>query len=80
MPRFSSVPLETGGGPGTAGSHRSEAVFGNELMTGYISGAPDPLSILTVATLQDVGYTVNYSAADFYSLPGHLVARIRPRP
>ena len=46
-----SVPLETGGGSDTAGSHWSEAVFENEMMTGYInllisgSTAPaDPLS------------------------------------
>jgi 20S proteasome alpha/beta subunit len=70
-----SVPLETTGGAGTAGSHWSEAVFGNELMTGFISGTPDPLSILTVGAMQDLGYTVNYGAADPYSLPGHIAAQ-----
>src|SRR5216683_1640867 len=70
-----SVPLETTGGAGTAGSHWSEAVFGNELMTGFISGIPDPLSILTVGAMQDLGYTVNYGAADPYSLPGHIAAQ-----
>jgi len=70
-----SVPLETTGGAGTAGVHWSESVFGNELMTGFISGTPDPLSILTVGAMQDLGYTVNYAAADPYSLPGHLVAQ-----
>ena len=70
---FGNVPLETGGGPGTAGSHWSEAVFGNELMTGFISGVPDPLSIVTVGALQDMGYTVNYSAADPYTLGQRLV-------
>jgi hypothetical protein len=68
------VPLETTGGSGTAGVHWSEAVFGNELMTGYISGVPDPLSIVTIGALRDMGYTVNYSAADAYALPGHLQA------
>ena len=63
------------GGAGTAGVHWSESVFGNELMTGFISGTPDPLSILTVGAMQDLGYTVNYSAADPYTMPaGHLVA------
>ena len=70
----SFVPLETSGGSGTAGVHWSEAAFGNELMTGFISGAPDPLSILTIGALQDLGYTVNYAAADPYGLPGHLQA------
>jgi Tryptophan-rich Synechocystis species C-terminal domain/Leishmanolysin len=68
-----NVPLETGGGSGTAGSHWSEAVFGNELMTGFISGVPDPLSTVTVGALQDMGYTVNYSAADAYTLGQRLV-------
>jgi 20S proteasome alpha/beta subunit len=70
-----SVPLETTGGRGTALVHWSESVFSNELMTGYISGTPDPLSILTVGAMQDLGYTVNYAAADPYSLPGHIAAQ-----
>ena len=73
-PSATSVPLESGGGSATAGVHWSEAVFGNELMTGYISGVSNPLSILTVGTLQDMGYTVNYSAANAYGIPGHLMA------
>ena len=71
-----SVPLETTGGSGTAGVHWSEAVFGNELMTGFIAGSPNPLSTLTIAALQDLGYTVNYSAANSYTMPGHLMAGV----
>jgi hypothetical protein len=72
------VPLETGGGSGTAGSHWSEAVFNNELMTGYIDVpsnpldvVPDPLSRMTVASLQDLGYVVNLNSTsiDGYILP-----------
>jgi subtilase family serine protease len=70
----STIPLETGGGSGTALVHWSDAVFGSELMTGYISGASNPLSIMTVGSLQDMGYRVNYAAADAYSIPGHLEA------
>lgn len=63
------VPLETGGGSGTAGSHWSEAVFDHELMTGYIDALPDPLSRMTVASLQDLGYSVNYAGPiDSFSL------------
>ncbi len=70
-----SVPLEQSGGAGTAGSHWSESVFNTELMTGYAeySGAM-PLSIVTIGALEDLGYTVDSSAADAYTLPGHLVA------
>ena len=64
------VPLETGGGSGTADSHWSEAVFNNELMTGYINLGSDPLSRMTVASLEDLGYHVTYNAAaiDGYAL------------
>jgi hypothetical protein len=66
-----SVPLETGGGAGTAGAHWRESVFNTELMTGY-SEAPGvvmPLSAITVGAMQDMGYTVNYAAADPYTPP-----------
>lgn len=49
------VPVETDGGPGTAGGHWDEATFDNELMTGYI----DPMNFysdMTVAALEDMGY------------------------
>ena len=49
------VPLEPLGGPGTAGVHWSEALFGSELMTGWI-GTGGPLSPLTLASLADLGY------------------------
>jgi hypothetical protein len=51
------VPVETGGGPGTAGEHWSEAVFGDELMTGWIGGQTH-LSLLTIASLADLGYVL----------------------
>ena len=72
----SSVPLETTGGSGTALVHWSEAVFDNELMTGFAEnpGVSMPLSIVTIGSLQDMGYKVDYAAADPYRLPGHLVA------
>jgi len=62
------VPVESGGGQGTAGSHWSEAVFDKELMTGYANGTTMPISIITVGALDDLGYTVNYAAADPYTL------------
>jgi hypothetical protein len=55
------VPVETDGGSGTAGSHWDEETFDNELMTGYINLGSDPLSRMTVASLQDLGYQVNLS-------------------
>ena len=66
-----SVPLETGGGAGTAGAHWRESVFKTELMTGYSEapGVAMPISAITVGAMQDMGYTVDYSAADPYTRP-----------
>jgi hypothetical protein len=70
-----SLPVENQGGPGTRLVHWRESVFGNELMTGFLSGDVQPLSRLTVASLADLGYTVDFSAADPFSLPSHLEIR-----
>ena len=65
----SYVPLETTGGRGTAGGHWSESLFNSELMTGYAENYPPmPISIVTVGALQDLGYTVNYAAADIFRI------------
>jgi hypothetical protein len=62
------VPVENIGGPGTADAHWRESVFGNELMTGFLNGGvANPLSIVTVASLGDEAYLVNYAAADPYA-------------
>jgi len=67
-----SIPIEHDFGSGTAGAHWDEDRFNAELMTGFIeaAGVPMPISRMTVGSLQDMGYTVNYAAADPYSLPG----------
>ena len=64
------VPVEDGGGLGTALSHWSEATFGAEIMTGFLEreGIPNPLSRLTIASLSDVGYRVSHTGADSYTL------------
>lgn len=65
------VPLETEGGTGTALGHWSEAEFDRELMTGFAErpGTEQPLSRVSVASLADLGYAVDLSAADDYALP-----------
>lgn len=64
-----AVPVENTGGVGTRDSHWRERVFGNEMMTGYISSPGNPISRLTVASLQDLGYTVNIDNAEPYAVP-----------
>jgi Leishmanolysin len=63
------VPVENTGGAGTKNSHWRETLFANELMSGFIAAANNPLSRLTVASLQDLGYGVNLTAAEPYALP-----------
>ena len=66
------VPVENTGGPGTRGGHWRETVFRNELMSGFISAQGNPLSRMTAASLQDLGYDVDIDAAEPYVLPNLL--------
>ena len=54
------IPVEDGGGSGTAGSHWDEEALSNELMTGYINGGDNYLSNFSVMSLADLGYHINY--------------------
>jgi hypothetical protein len=68
------VPLENCGpaspvpcGAGNVNSHWREPTFANELMTGYINiGVSNPLSRLSAAAMEDLGYGVNYAGSDNY--------------
>ena len=53
------------------GGHWRGSVFGNELMTPTGAGA---LSAITVQSLADLGYGVDATQADAYSLPGAAAA------
>lgn len=66
----SKVPLEnTQGGQGTRDSHWRESVLRDELMTGFLStSAPNPLSLITLEALADMGYVVNPAAVEPYSV------------
>ena len=67
------VPVENTGGPGTKNSHWRESVFKNELMSGFIAAANNPLSKVTVGGLKDLCYSVNLQAAEAYTLPNLLL-------
>ncbi|MDH2398973.1 leishmanolysin-related zinc metalloendopeptidase [Bradyrhizobium sp. SSUT18] len=66
------VPVENTGGEGTVDSHWRDTVFGAELMTGFVNEGGNPMSRLTIASLQDLGYQVNMEVAQAYHLPDHL--------
>ncbi|MBR0780536.1 leishmanolysin-related zinc metalloendopeptidase [Bradyrhizobium iriomotense] len=66
------VPVENTGGEGTVDSHWRDTVFGAEMMTGFVNEGGNPMSRMTIASLQDLGYQVNMDAAQSYHLPNHL--------
>ena len=70
----SSVPVANTGGPGTQDSHWRESVFDNELLTGFIDSGENPISGITIGSLADIGYSVDFNAADPYFPPGTLGA------
>lgn len=66
------VPVENTGGGGTRDTHWRESILDRELMTGFIEapGIAMPLSVLTAASLIDLGYVVNLNAAEPFAPPG----------
>ncbi len=62
------VPVMDIGGAGTINSHWRDEVFDPELMTGFLSGGFNPLSAISVRSLQDLGYTVSVAGADPFTL------------
>src|SRR5437660_1585506 len=64
------VPVENCCGPATRDGHWRETVFETELMTGFLdNGVPNPLSVITTASMGDLGYVVNYAGSDPYTVP-----------
>ncbi len=73
------IPLEDSGGRSTQSMHWREARFGNELMTGILNlGLPNPLSVLSLAALQDLGYGANLEIAEAYTLPESTASLLFP--
>lgn len=67
------VPVEDcvgipGCGGGTINSHWKEPTFRNELMTGFLNAGINPFSKMTIQSLADLGYTVDATQGDEYSL------------
>ena len=72
------VPVENIGGSGTAEVHWRESTFDRELMTGFVeSNADMPLSAITVASLEDLGYSVNLLSSDPFQVP--VASSVQPR-
>jgi hypothetical protein len=62
------VPVMNRGGAGPINSAWRDAVFDPELMTGVLSDGFNPLSAVSVRSLEDLGYTVDVANADPFTL------------
>jgi hypothetical protein len=73
-----SLPVANTGGAGTLNGHWRESFFVNELMTGFLnSGTRNPLSIMTVKSLLDLGYATNINSAEPYFIPSEFQRPVR---
>lgn len=71
------VPVENTGGPGSTDTHWRETVLTNELMTSLLDPGANPLTRLTIAQFQDLGYQVDYSQADSINLTNFSAADLK---
>ena len=62
------VPLEGGARVGISDGHWRESVFEHELMTPHLTGDSQPLSLITLESLYDIGYEVHLAEADSFRL------------
>ena len=63
------VPVENEAEPGSQDSHWREAVFGTELMSPFVNSAHNPLSVITIESMADLGYRVDPTQGEPYSVP-----------
>ena len=72
------VPVENSwGGAGSQDAHWRESVLQHEVMTPTVGTATfEPLSAITIQSLADLGYTVDVTQADAYTVPSTPASRI----
>lgn len=63
------VPVHSADGDGSRFSHWREGTFGSELMTPFLGSGATQFSATTIGSLEDLGYEVDYNAAEAYTLP-----------
>ena len=73
-----NITIENTSGPGTCDGHWKESIFGTELMTGFLNGGkPNPLSSITLGSMQDLGYIIDLTKADAYTIPAPRTVETR---
>ncbi len=74
------APLENGAVEAISDQFWRQSVFGDEVMTAYVTGDSQPLSRITLEALYEVGLEIDVMMADPFTLPGAGgAARARPR-
>jgi hypothetical protein len=61
------LPVELDFGEGIANGHWDEQCLINELMTGF-GASQEPISRITIGSMQDIGLVVDYSQADAFTI------------
>lgn len=69
----SNVPVHSTGGTGSRDTHWRETVFTNELMTPFLTPGANPLSVMSIQSLADLGYEVSNQAAQPFTVSGSLL-------
>ena len=72
------IPVENSGDRGSTDSHWRESVMGNELMTPFLSASLEPLSLITIESMADLGYEVDPNVADNYRVSGDVAPDAGP--
>ena len=68
------VPVHSGAERGISDGHWRQSVFGDELMTPFISRDGSVFSAITIDSFADLGHSVNLDEAEDYRLPGSSAA------
>lgn len=73
------APLENGAMESISDQYWRASVFGNEVMTPYVTGESQPLSRITLEALYEVHVEINVTMADAFTLPGSGAAAMARR-
>jgi len=71
-----NLPPGSNCGLGTVDSHWKESTFRTELMTGFLNSGLNPFSTMSIQSLADLGYGVDLSVADEFSISPSFAALI----
>lgn len=68
-----AVPVENTGGAGSRDAHWEQDIFGIELMTRALDPGNNPTSKVTIASLGDLGYAVDMTEAESFTITSSVL-------